>query len=63
MFKLSDTDTKVVAQPAAPAAKPAKAAEVKKVEAKPAANKSMAARPKPKLVNAKSGGGEDWEEF
>ena len=62
VFKLSETDAKVVA-PAAPEKKAAKAAEIKKVEAKPAANKPMAARSKPKLVNAKSGGGEEWEEF
>ncbi|HUN69876.1 MAG TPA: methyl-accepting chemotaxis protein, partial [Burkholderiales bacterium] len=65
VFKLGDAPAQAPVQTApAKAASPdkAKTVAVRKVQTKPAANKPLAA-PKPKLVNAKSGGADDWEEF
>ena len=63
VFKLSDNETRATA-PKAEAKKPElKKAEVRKLEARPAANTARAAKPRPKLVNAKPASGDDWEEF
>ncbi len=62
VFKLSANEAKV-AQPAAKPVEAKKAPVLKKVEAKPAANKPMPKVAKPKLVNAKAAGGDDWSEF
>ena len=61
VFKLSANEAKA-AQPVAKPVEVKKAPVLKKVETKPAANKPMP-KAKPKLVNAKAQGGEDWSEF
>jgi methyl-accepting chemotaxis protein len=65
VFKLNANEVKsavVVAKAAEPKKPAAAKPELKKVEAKPAANKPLP-KAKPKLVNAKQSGGDDWSEF